>query len=833
MSNYNKDQASYPPRPDHGTRGDPVTLNVDHLSPPSPTGSFFDYLLAVTPNPTRGERRGVMHLAKSTSEWQRIEAQIAYEFHDRCIATQKLDDRVDIDVTYQGGAGGSKNFTIHLTYNKEIDWQQVVKYLSVHSGFRTLRQGPTLLLTNIIISSKGHTGGFKEDQNLYFFPLSDTSNLDGALEIVKGFLSDTKPTAEQVTAGDNLTTTAFYKAINLADAIRAAANAGVASDLVSGVNVDTNYREYQRKVKIYAITDKPANAVTFQCQEFGEVTVAEYFQKKYSITLRYPDMGVINISPPGKLERWIPPEVCTIIPGQQYHGQFTQAQRSRLTQAAGTIPRRNLQLGTPLLVLNNKDAVSTFKQFGFTPGTEVEKVPGRVLPSPRVDCAEQQAVEVRNGRWSAPDAKFTQGAELKNWVVLAVYDGKAEDFKAKDDPELVSAVCDFRVLCGAAGMVVENCNPAIHFVDITGLTGRSRLNRIEAELGLVSRSNPSIVFALLPEGDRSLYSGIKAFCDTKLDIQCDCAQSSKLRTKEYSWNIIRKINMKLGGVNHVLGSNSAEWLKEEVTMVMGANLMKQTNGDLKGAPSVVGVVGNVDDEFARYPASLGIQPADQHVIVELQEMTVQRLKAFQEARGTLPHRILFFRDGVSEGQYSTIHENEIPALQAAFNRIGGSTYRPRLSFIICAKGHNTRFTPATPSDGDAQGKTKQGTVVDRGSSVTSPFGFDFWLQSHANVAKKGAPRPTYYFVIHDENELKADVIQGTVNDMTFLFGKAQTSVSVVLPAYYAGLACIRGKCYLSGLGDISSLDSSEIPEKAKQVWGSGVGEKLGNNMFYL
>jgi eukaryotic translation initiation factor 2C len=156
------------------------------------------------------------------------------------------------------------------------------------------------------------------------------------------------------------------------------------------------------------------------------------------------------------------------------------------------------------------------------------------------------------------------------------------------------------------------------------------------------------------------------------------------------------------------------------------------------------------------------------MITDLTEMTVERLTAFKKKQGKLPERILFFRDGVSEGQHQTVKDEEIPKFFAACTKIGGPTYKPTLSFLIAAKRHHTRFYPCRAEDADMKGNCKPGTVVDRG--VTSVYGFDFYLQPHAGL--QGTTRPTHYYLVHDENKLTADIIQTITNNASYLFARA-------------------------------------------------------------
>jgi eukaryotic translation initiation factor 2C len=83
-----------------------------------------------------------------------------------------------------------------------------------------------------------------------------------------------------------------------------------------------------------------------------------------------------------------------------------------------------------------------------------------------------------------------------------------------------------------------------------------------------------------------------------------------------------------------------------------------------------------------------------------------------------------------------------------------------------------------------------------------------------------------------------------------MFARATKAVSLVSPAYWADIACERGRCYLrkllvghddgappaGGKGDKRNNKRSddEVFEQAKKAWNDGVsGRKLKDTMYYL
>jgi hypothetical protein len=114
----------------------------------------------------------------------------------------------------------------------------------------------------------------------------------------------------------------------------------------------------------------------------------------------------------------------------------------------------------------------------------------------------------------------------------------------------------------------------------------------------------------------------------------------------------------------------------------------------------------------------------------------------------------------------------------------------------------------------------------------------------AHGGLQGTTRPTHYYVVHDEIGFDADTLQTLTNNVSYMFARATKAVSLVSPAYYADLACERGRCYLhsllNGVTDVKQtsqgdLDETEVFKEAKVLWrdGKGIGENIRKTMFYI
>ena len=109
------------------------------------------------------------------------------------------------------------------------------------------------------------------------------------------------------------------------------------------------------------------------------------------------------------------------------------------------------------------------------------------------------------------------------------------------------------------------------------------------------------------------------------------------------------------------------------------------------------VVGSMDGHPSRYSATVRIQQHRQEVIHELASMVKELLIQFYVATRFKPTRIIFYRDGVSEGQFGHVLAHELRAIREACMKLEVD-YQPGISFIVVQKRHHTRLFCADKKD---------------------------------------------------------------------------------------------------------------------------------------
>jgi eukaryotic translation initiation factor 2C len=94
-----------------------------------------------------------------------------------------------------------------------------------------------------------------------------------------------------------------------------------------------------------------------------------------------------------------------------------------------------------------------------------------------------------------------------------------------------------------------------------------------------------------------------------------------------------------------------------------------------------------------------IQPKQQslELIYDLRKMVKPLLDEYFKKNQTYPKRLVFLRDGVSEGQFKKVVSHEMNEIRTACQEVS-TGYKPGITFVVVAKRHHTRFFPQNRQD---------------------------------------------------------------------------------------------------------------------------------------
>ncbi|XP_044739268.1 protein argonaute-2-like isoform X2 [Chrysoperla carnea] len=518
----------------------------------------------------------------------------------------------------------------------------------------------------------------------------------------------------------------------------------------------------------------------FKLNDGQEMTVEEYFVKEKNYRLLYPNLPCLHVGNPNK-KIYYPAELCTIVGGQVINKKLNEEQTTNMIRktATSTYERKQKIMSSVNKVNFNGDLC--MKEFGLEVDQKFVEVNSRILDPPYLSYRNNDT-KPRDGSWRP--SHFYDSPKLIHWIILSLDSRvRKEDLRKFEDMVINTGKQQM-------GMIIENPQTFI-CLDIV----RSTSDDIDKLFSEFHKTKINLVFIVLPSQRTSdVYCQVKQKAELKYGILTQCIKSRTMQRMNPSTvsNILLKVNAKLNGTNHVL-KTPPRILRDERCMIVGADVT-HPSPDQQTVPSVAAVAASCDLDGVVYNFHSSLQRPTAEIIEDLGLIIKKQLIQFKANTKEFPSSILFFRDGVSKGQFPEVRLKEIPAIINACRELS-PTYRPKISFLVVQKRHHTRFFPIRQADGDRKnGNVKPGTIVD--SVITFPDETDFYLCSHASL--QGVSRPTRYCVLLDEHNFDEDDIQELTYYLCHLFARCTRSVSYPAPTYYAHLAAFRARNYLYG-----------------------------------
>ncbi|RHZ87940.1 hypothetical protein Glove_28g30 [Diversispora epigaea] len=690
-----------------------------------------------------------------------------------------------------------RNFKLKIIKVNEINMEELQRFLD-----GTIKITPNCLtgIMALDVLIRHRPSMMNATVGRSFYTNQGSQPLFGGIEVWQGYYQSARPTLGRIIINIDVTATAFFEAGSLLETVTKILGRRTPDDLRRGINERDSQKiertlknvkirvmhrgdaASRRKYRIIGLTRTPANQTRFTAND-QQTDVATYFNNTYQRRLNFAHLPCVIV---GTRNTYLPLEVCNVIEGQRHIRKLNDKQTAdmiKFTCQPPHIRANKIRQGFEALNYRQNEYL---QQFGLRISNEMETIQARVLPTPFVEYhqnSRESSFQPKDGAWNLRDKKVATGATLGSWSVVVFCSDQICPAKSVQGfiRELIN-------VCQDTGMNIPNRNPPIIHAGLQGDT-EAELKQAWLRAGNMAKSQPQLIVCVLPNTGVPLYAEIKRVSDTVIGVATQCVQSKHvmMAKKQYCANVCLKMNVKLGGMNSYLGPNYLPFISDRPTILIGADVTHPPPGDTT-RPSITALCGSMDAKASRYSASIRVQGTRTEIIVDLANMVKELLKTFYQTCGRKPERIIFYRDGVSEGQFRQVLDEEIGAVRAACLALD-ATYRPTITFVVVQKRHHTRFFPIDRRDADRTGNCLPGTVVD--SNITHPTEFDFYLQSHAGL--QGTSRPTHYHVLHDENNFTADTLQTLSYNLCYLYARCTRSVSLVPPVYYAHLVCNRAR----------------------------------------
>ncbi|XP_014099672.2 protein aubergine [Bactrocera oleae] len=521
---------------------------------------------------------------------------------------------------------------------------------------------------------------------------------------------------------------------------------------VIGAIVLTDYNNKTYRVDDVDFESSPMSK--FKTKD-GDISYMEYYKKRYNLHIKDAKQPLLVSRPTERNIRAGQNEFIMLIPELARSTGLTNAMRSNfslmraMSEFTRLAPDRRIER---LRIFNKRlnetpESVGVLNSWSMQLDRNLVEVPGRILPQCRIAFGNNERYDCNStADWTKElrNKSMYKNIYITRWCVIALKRNLRE-------------IQNFVQMCirAANGMKMRIAEPMYQqILDDRNGTYSQAINTSVA-------GDPQMLMVVLPAANEEKYSCIKKKCCIDRPVP---SQVVTLRTiaprgdrasglMSIATKVVIQMNAKLMG---------APWMTEiPISGLMTVGFDVCHSGKEKNK-SYGALVATMDlKSKPHYFSTVSQHMKGQELSNDISMKMTYALKAYRLEHGMLPKRILFYRDGVGDGQLPQVFNTEVKFLKDKLDEIYKNAGEPTpcpMAFIVVSKRINTRYfiTGRNPPPG---------TVVD--DVITLPERYDFFLVSQS--VRQGTVSPTSYNVIYDTMGLDADKIQMLTYKMTHLY----------------------------------------------------------------
>lgn len=829
------DLARRPPQP--SKLGREIQMGLNTFSVEVPIAKVAQYQVLVG---SGVEKRGLIKKVWHSKAIQsKLPSPQSWIFDGNALAWSMSDMgemRVNVDLDAEQGfqprAGGKTNIhRVIIRRTTDVDFASLVAYMAGKADFNNkcleavtfmdhlLREYPSKHLTSI--------------KRSFFLKGQKRFELGGGIEAFKGCYQSLRiahsPMGGRLTCNVDVANGTFFTGgdlktvvVRLAE-LRGEAEIGLMIRPDAEDHLKHKFNELKRLKKCHVYTNHRGKGIkddyiidyfmkqipgqyVMTIKENGQerqVTVTQYFMEKYKLKIYNPTWPLVQMTK----RAVIPLELLRLEENQRYPFKLSDRQTAAMIKVAVTEPAKRWGDIEHGLKMVNWPADPFLTNYKMKIDTNKTIVKARLLQNPKLQFGTKGKLEDprTSGRWDLKGKKFLtpNTAPLKSWGVCVV-SGRYPANKADVERFMAAFVQTYK----GHGGLVESAVPVM-IQSSSGDPGKC-VEELWNATGNKFLARPQILVFVLPDKDSTVYGRIKRSCECRYGVLSQCMQMAHVSKAQpqYMSNVCMKFNAKLGGVtNRAVGPTSSgpNGNFKVPTVVIGADVSHAAPGGL--AASMAAITVSTDKLATRYAAGCETNGYRREMI--LPENFTKLLKPLLQnwvhnvGGGQFPKHLIYFRDGVSEGQFAQVIEQEVSEIKKIFASINPN-HGIKFLVIIASKRHHVRFFPKA-SEGDRNGNPLPGTLVE--TSVTNPFENDFYLCSHSAI--KGTARPIHYNVLVNEPGMSNDELYTLIYEHSYQYIRATTPVSLFPAVYYAHLASNRAVHHDKDFGNFAGGRQTE------------------------
>lgn len=514
---------------------------------------------------------------------------------------------------------------------------------------------------------------------------------------------------------------------------------------VLGVVVLTGYNN--KTYTIHDISFDTTPSSTFETKN-GMISFVDYYKQKYNIKIRDPHQPMLLSRAKKRDIRAGGNELMALVPELCQMTGLTEQMRSdfRMMRAMADHTRLNPDRRIERLETFNRrlqttpDSMEVFKVWQMELDKRLVELPGRLLPEEIILCSAtaKGTPTGENADWTMifRNNPMLSTVRLQRWFVVVPQRASRE---AND-------------FLGCMNQVARGMRFEMNQCEIVTIPDDSPPTYIRTLENLVNK-DPQLIMCVVSNQKADRYTAIKKKCcvDRAVPTQVICQKTitpkgGNVRTlMSVATKVVIQMNCKLGGVPWKVR------IPLNGLLIIGFDVCHDTNDKSKSYGAMVAMMEHDNKSTPKFFSAVSQHGHGEEISNYLPLNTVKALNEYRKEYNELPTRIIFYRDGVGEGQLHYVYEHEVKSIKEKLNQIyqsAGATQDAMLTYFVVNKRINTRIF-------DHKQNPRPGTIVD--DVITLPECTDFYLVSQS--VRQGTVSPTAYNVLYDTSGLKIDHLQ--------------------------------------------------------------------------
>lgn len=484
-------------------------------------------------------------------------------------------------------------------------------------------------------------------------------------------------------------------------------------EIISSV-VLTDYNNKTYRIDDVDFNSSPSS--TFMKKD-KEMTYIEYYKERYGKIIRDMKQPMLISKPKARDVRDAREQILFLVPELCRLTGLTDKMRSDFrmmkamaehTQMDPENRKRRLLEFTKRLH-ESEESKKALKAFSTDIGTSLVEFNGRALAQETMLFGESKKVVNNNSvDWSNSfkNCQMFFSVPLKRWAFL--YPANCA-FEAAEFLKLMMEVA-------------ENMNYKVAEPKKVELQS-DRIKDYVDSIKEIMAKDPTLILVVVPNNAADRYTSIKRLTcldkpiPTQVVVKKTMVPKKGLTigsVKSIATKVIIQINCKLGGIPWMIT------IPVKGLMTVGFDVTHDTQDRSKSFGAFIASMDCSEDspEPMKYFSAVSAHKEGTEGSQNIALHMIKALQVYRAEHQSLPEKIFFYRDGVSDGQIEYVYSQEVQILEAKLNEIyveNGDGKKPKFAFIIVNKRLNTKIFL---KKGSEVLNPVSGTVVD--TEITLP-----------------------------------------------------------------------------------------------------------------